>query len=165
MVMKSLIPWKREEERNDLVQYSDDPLWQMRNRMNQLFRSFYDEPFSMDLFQEDDIFSPRIDLSETEKEYTVVVDLPGLDENDIDLSYSRNILSICGAKQQEKEEKGRQYHRIERYSGQFQRDIPLQEEIDEENIEALFKNGVLTIHLPKMEDSTQKKKISIKKNK
>lgn len=166
MVMKSLIPWKRENERNDLAQYSDDPFWQMRNWMNQMLQSFYQDPLNMDLFQEDEIFSPRVDLSETDKEYTVVVDLPGLDENDIDLSYDRNVLSISGMKQEEKEEKGRQYHRIERYSGQFRRDIPLQEKIDEENIEAIFKNGVLTIHLPKVEDPTlKKKKISIKKSK
>lgn len=166
MVMKSLIPWKRENERNDLAQYSDDPFWQMRNRMNQIFQSFYQDPLNMDLFQEDKIFSPRVDLSETDNEYTLVVDLPGLDENNIDLSYNRNVLSICGTKQEEKEEKGRQYHRVERYSGQFRRDIPLQEKIDEENIDAIFKNGVLTIHLPKVEDPTQKKKkISIKKSK
>jgi len=163
MVMKSLIPWKRDTERNDLATYSDDPFWTMRNQMNQLIKSFYNQPFDMDLFHEDDIFSPRIDLSETDNEYTVVVDLPGLDQNDIDLSYSRNVLSICGTKEDEKEEKGRQYHRLERYSGQFRRDIPLQDEIDDDNIEAIFKNGVLTIHLPKIQNTTQKRKISIRK--
>lgn len=163
MVMKSLIPWKRDTKRNELASYSDDPFWQMQNRMNQLIQSVYDKPFDMDLFQEDEIFSPRIDLSETDNEYTVVVDLPGLDEEDIDLSYSRNMLSICGKKEQEKEEKGRQYHRLERFTGQFRRNIPLQEKIDEDNIEAIFKKGVLTIRMPKVQDSTQKRKISIKK--
>lgn len=164
MVMKSLVPWKRDEKRSDLVRYSDDPLWQLRDRMNQYLDSFWRNPFELDLFEENDIFLPRIDLSETDQEYTVIVDLPGMDEKDIDLSYSRNVLSISGKKEEEKEEKERQYHRIERYSGQFRRDIPLQENVDDSKIAATFKNGVLTINLPKLSDPTQKKKkISIVK--
>lgn len=164
MVMKSLIPWKRDEKRGDLARYADDPMWHLRDRMNRYLDSFWRNPFEMDFFEENDIFSPRIDLSETDQEYTVIVDLPGMDEKDIDLSYSRNVLSISGKKEEEKEEKDRQYHRIERYSGQFRRDIPLQENVDENKIEASFKNGVLTIQLPKISDPTQKKKkISITK--
>lgn len=158
MVKKSLIPWKRDEKRNDLASYNDDLFWQLRDRMNRNFDSLWSNPFGMDLLQENEIFSPRIDLSETDKEYTVVVDLPGLDDKDIELSYNRNVLSISGSKEQEKEEQGRHYHRMERFSGQFQRDIPLQENVDEKKIEATFKNGVLTVVLPKLPDPTQKKK-------
>ena len=158
MVMKSLVPWKRDEKRSDLARFSDDPLWQFRDRMNRYLDSFWRNPFELDLLEENDIFLPRIDLSETDQEYNVIVDLPGMDEKDIDLSYSSNVLSIAGKKEEEKEEKDRQYHRIERYSGQFRRDIPLQENVDESKIEATFKNGVLTIHLPKLSDPTQKKK-------
>lgn len=158
MVSKKIIPWKKDDTRKDLTKYSEDPFWQIQNRMNHYLDSFLDDPFGLTMFEEGDIFSPRIDLSETEKEYTVIVDLPGMDENDIDLTYDRNILSIAGKKEAEKEDKDRYYHRIERYSGQFHRDIPLNEEVDESKIEATFKNGVLEISLPKLEDSTQKKK-------
>jgi HSP20 family protein len=100
--MKSLVPWKRDEKRSDLARFSDDPLWQFRDRMNRYLDSFWRNPFELDLLEENDIFLPRIDLSETDQEYTVIVDLPGMDEKDIDLSYNRNVLSISGKKEQEK---------------------------------------------------------------
>ncbi len=111
--MKSLVPWKRDERRSEIARYSDDPLWQLRDRMNRYLDPFWRNPFKLDFSEENDIFSPQFDLSETDQEYTVIVDLPGMDEKDIDLSYSRNVLSISGKKEEEKEEKERQYHRIE----------------------------------------------------
>ena len=126
--------------------------------MNRYLDNYWDQPFDMDFYEGDDIFSPRIDLSETEEEYTIIADLPGLNQKDIELSFSQNVLTISGKKEEEKEEKGRQYHRIERFSGQFRREIPLQDTVDDNKIEATFKDGVLTINIPKRPDPTQKKK-------
>lgn len=164
MVRRSMIPWKRDDKKDNLTPYLEDPFWQMRKRMNRYLNTFWENPVGMDLYDEDDTILPRIDLSETDEEYTVVVDLPGLEEKDIDVSYNRNVLSISGKKDEEKEEKGRQYHRVERYSGQFRRTISLQDDVDENNIEANFKNGVLTVNIPKLPiPSQKKKKISIVK--
>ena len=165
MVSKNIITRKNDDRRKDLTRYSEDPFWQIRNRMNRYFNSIWDEPFGMTDFQNSDVFSPNIDLSETEKEYRVVVDLPGLEEKDIELTFDRNVLSISGQKEAEKVDKDRRYHRIERYSGQFRREIVLNEDVDETKIEATFKNGVLKVNLPKMLDSIQKKKKILISNK
>ncbi len=158
MIRRSMIPRRRGEKRNELASYKDHPFWQMRERMNRYLDNYWDQPFDMDFYEGDDIFSPRIDLSETEEEYTIIADLPGLNQKDIELSFSQNVLTISGKKEEEKEEKGRQYHRIERFSGQFRREIPLQDTVDDNKIEATFKDGVLTINIPKWPDPTQKKK-------
>ncbi|MDX9848998.1 MAG: Hsp20/alpha crystallin family protein [Anaerolineaceae bacterium] len=158
MIRRSMIPRRRGEKRNELASYKDHPFWQMRERMNRYLDNYWDQPFDMDFYEGDDIFSPRIDLSETEEEYTIIADLPGLNQKDIELSFSQNVLTISGKKEEEKEEKGRQYHRIERFSGQFRREIPLQDTVDDNKIEATFKDGVLTINIPKRPDPTQKKK-------
>lgn len=158
MIRRSMIPRRRGEKRNELASYKDHPFWQMRERMNRYLDNYWEQPFDMDFYEGDDIFSPRIDLSETEEEYTIIADLPGLNQKDIELSFSQNVLTISGKKEEEKEEKGRQYHRIERFSGQFRREIPLQDTVDDNKIEATFKDGVLTINIPKRPDPTQKKK-------
>lgn len=158
MIRRSMIPRRRGEKRDELATYKDHPFWQMRERMNRYLDTYWDRPFGMDIYEGDDILSPRIDLSETDEEYTIIADLPGLNEKDIDLSFSQNVLTLTGKKDEEKEEKGRQYHRIERFSGQFRREIPLQDSVDDDKIEATFKNGVLTINIPKRPDPSQKKK-------
>ncbi len=158
MIRRSMIPRRRGEKRDEMATYKDHPFWQMRERMNRYLDTYWDHPFGMDFYEGDDIFSPRIDLSETEEDYTIIADLPGLNEKDIDLSFSQNVLTISGKKEEEKEEKGRQYHRIERFSGQFRREIPLQDTVDDNKIEATFKDGVLTINIPKRLDPSQKKK-------
>jgi HSP20 family protein len=158
MIRRNIIPRRHGEKRDELTAYKDHPFWQMRERMNRYLDNVWDYPFGMDVYDGDDILSPRIDLSETDEVYTIVADLPGLNEKEIDLSISQNLLTISGKKEEEKEEKGREYHRIERYSGQFRREIPLQDTIDENKIEATFKNGVLTINIPKRPDPSQKKK-------
>jgi len=162
-MVSKMITRKNDDRRKDLTRLSEDPFWQIQNRMNHYFDSVWDDPFGITEFQQDDV--PSIDLSETEKEYTVVVDLPGMEEKDIDLTYDRNTLSIAGKKEEEKVDKDRHYHRIERYSGQFRREIYLNEDVDESKIEATFKNGVLKINLPKLEDSVQKKKKILISNK
>ena len=91
-----------------------------------------------------------LDVSETDNEFTVTADLPGLEEKDINVEVSNNILRIGGEKKLDHEEKGKNFHRIERVSGSFDRSIQLPSPINEENIQASFKNGVLTITLPRV---------------
>lgn len=108
-------------------------------------------------------FAPSINISESEKEFLVTVELPGVSENDIDLSVDNNTLTIKGEKRQDHEEKGTGWHRVERSYGTFLRTIPLPSTVDTSAIEAGFKQGVLSIHLPKLPESqTNAKKIQIK---
>jgi HSP20 family protein len=108
-------------------------------------------------------FNPKIDISETEAEIRIAAELPGLDENDIDVSLVDNVLTISGEKKVEEEDEGENYHRIERSYGSFKRSVALSNDIDTEQIDAVFKNGVLTVTLPKTPEAQEEvNKIEIK---
>ena len=108
-------------------------------------------------------FHPNIDVTETDKEIRVSAELPGMDNKDINVSLTKESLTITGEKKEEKEEKKKDYYRMERSYGSFSRTIPMPVEIDTDKAKALFKKGVLTITLPKTAKAIkEKKKISIK---
>ncbi len=108
-------------------------------------------------------FTPRVDVSETDKEIKVSAELPGMDEKDIDVSLARDTLTIKGEKKEEKEEKGEDYYRMERSYGSFTRSVPLSAEVDTDKVQATFKKGVLEITLPKTPEAIQEtKKVPVK---
>jgi HSP20 family protein len=105
-----------------------------------------------------------VDIAEKEKEYEVMAELPGMDENNIDVKFADGMLTIKGEKKEEKEEKKKDYYLSERRYGSFQRSFQVPDGVDAEKIEASFKNGVLTVKLPKTAEAVkQEKKIAIKK--
>ena len=97
-----------------------------------------------------------------DKEIKVSVELPGIDKNDIDVSLARDTLTISGEKRQETEDRGKNYHRMERSYGAFKRSIPLLCDVDEAEVDATFKNGVLTVTLPKVVEGQCRRAIKIK---
>ena len=101
--------------------------------------------------------SPRIDISETDGEYKIEAELPGINQKEIDVKIDNNILTIKGKKEDVKEEKEKNYHLRERYYGAFQRSISLPNNIEPEKIKARFENGVLNISVPKSDKRTPKK--------
>ena len=106
-------------------------------------------------------FSPAVDVTENDSEVLVKAELPGIDQKDIEVSLSGDVLTIKGEKREEKEEKSESVHRIERSYGSFSRAFTLPCEVKSEAVEAKFKDGVLSLKLPKSETS---KKKSIKIN-
>jgi HSP20 family protein len=107
--------------------------------------------------------APAVDVAEKDKEYQVTAELPGMDESNIQVTLVDDVLTISGEKQEEKEEKDKNYHLSERRYGSFQRSFQLPPGIDQGRIEANFRNGVLTVVLPKAPESqTKTKKIAIK---
>lgn len=94
-------------------------------------------------------WSPRVDISETDKEYLVRAELPDVAKEDMHLSVDNGVLTIRGEKKQEKEEKGKKFHRIERHYGSFSRSFTLPDNVDAAAIKAAFKDGVLNVTLPK----------------
>ncbi len=104
---------------------------------------------------------PPLDVSETDDHIIVKADLPGIEVKDLDISVVGNVLTIKGEKKQEKEEKNESYHRIERVYGSFSRSITLPKAVKTEGIEAIYKDGVLKITIPKAEES-RRKKIEVK---
>jgi len=106
---------------------------------------------------------PAVDVSEDEKAYKIAAELPGLEEKDIDVTVTGDMLVLKGEKKQEKEEKNKNYYLSERSYGSFQRSFALPESIDQSKIAAEFSKGVLTITLPKTaEAQKQQKKIEVK---
>jgi HSP20 family protein len=111
------------------------------------------------------ISAPRVDVRETKDEYIMDVDLPGLTENDVEISLQERVLSISSIKEAKKEEvkkeNGVEYLIRERRTAGFARRFTLPEDIDENKVDAAFKNGVLTVHIPRRPE-TQPRQIMIK---
>ena len=98
-------------------------------------------------------WAPSMDISETKDSLVAKVEVPGMDQKDIQISLQENLLTIKGEKRQEKEEKDERYHRIERTYGAFTRTVRLPVGVDAGKVTATFKNGLLTVTLPKTPSS------------
>lgn len=101
-------------------------------------------------------WTPSVDISETEGEYQIKAEIPDVKKEDVKVTLEDGVLTIQGERKQEKEEKGKKYHRIERSYGSFVRTFSLPDVIDEEKVKAEFKEGVLNLHLPKSEKAKPK---------
>lgn len=147
----------------------------LRDEIDRVFERFFPESWlHMPRFGELDPFkhmprlgglalSPRADVSESETEYEIEVELPGLDEKEIELSISDGVLTLKGEKKIEREEKKKDYHLTERSYGSVRRSFSLPEGVDEAKIKASFAKGVLSITLPKSAEAKSKqRKIQIK---
>lgn len=101
-------------------------------------------------------WTPTVDISETDGEYQIKAEIPDVKKEDVKVTVEDGVLTIQGERKQEKEEKGKRYHRIERSYGSFVRSFSLPDVIDEEKVKAEFKDGVLSLHLPKSEKAKPK---------
>ncbi|UJS16043.1 MAG: Hsp20/alpha crystallin family protein [Candidatus Jettenia sp.] len=129
----------------------------LQNEMNRMM----DRIFREGNLTETGMWLPPIDLSETNDKITVKAEIPGIDSKDIDISIQENTLFLKGEKREEKEEKGKNYYRVERQYGSFSRSVVLPATVDTDKITAECKNGVLEITLQKKEE-VKPKQISIK---
>ena len=106
---------------------------------------------------------PTVDVSETDKAYEITAELPGMDEKNVEVKLANGLLTIKGEKQDEKEEKKKDYHMRERSYGSFERSFQVPDGVDADKIEANFKKGVLTVILPKSAEAQKaEKKITVK---
>jgi HSP20 family protein len=103
---------------------------------------------SQDLMESGD-WAPSVDILETEKEFVIKAEIPGVSKDDVKISVDNGKLTIRGEKKQEKEEKNKKFHRVEQFYGSFARSFTLPENVDETKIEAAFKNGMLKLQIPK----------------
>jgi HSP20 family protein len=101
-------------------------------------------------------WAPAVDVMETDEEFQIRAELPGVEKKDVKLSVENGVLLISGHREQEKEEKGKRYHKIERAYGNFARSFTVPEAVDAEKVSAEFKNGLLTVRLPKSEKARPK---------
>lgn len=144
-MLKTLTPWRAT---------TITPWQEGFTRMQKEFEELLDR-----LFHAEDggaWFTPRVDMTETETEFEVKVDLPGLKPEEVKVELRNGELWITGERKEEKEEKDKTYHRVERRHGEFRRVLPIPAEVNEERIEARFENGVLTVTIPKAETAKPK---------
>lgn len=108
-------------------------------------------------------WAPAVDIAEDDKEYIIKAELPEVRKEDVKVTVANGELSITGERKFEKEEKGKKYHRVERAYGSFLRSFSLPEAVDGTKVEAQFKDGMLTIHLPK-DEKAKPKTVEVKLN-
>ena len=169
MLITDLIPWKRvpvkREEREIAPRLSQDD-WP--EGMSRLFDTFLGRGAfgSLTPFGGSDegwgTFYPQVDVEETDEEIRISAELPGIDKKDIDVFVSHNVLTIRGEKKSERETQGKNYAYAERSYGSFQRSISLPARVQEEDAQAKFDKGVLTITLPKTAPAQSPTKIEVK---
>jgi len=149
--MKSLIPWKWGQKNTAPAQQDDwfGRLWD--NPMNDFFSLTKEGSFSG---------IPSIDVSENKKEVTVKAEIPGMSEKDIDLTWQNGVLTIRGEKKDEKEDTGKNRYFRECHYGSFCRSVSLGKNMEWEKAKAKYKNGILTVSVPKNQEA--QKSIEIK---
>jgi HSP20 family protein len=165
MNMRDLIPWGRTQQTTP-SRYRDesDPFMTLHREMNRLFddvfRGFDMAPFGSLSGVGRTMGWPQLEVSETDKDLRISAELPGMDEKDVEVLMHDGVLTIRGEKKSEVEDKERAFS--ERYYGRFERRIPLGQDVDEDKVEASFKNGVLTVTVPKTgQAAAQMKRIAI----
>ena len=133
----------------------------IQNEMNRLFNSFFDTPTpAQGNGGSVRRWIPPMDLVETETEYLLKADLPGLSDEDVSIEFEDNVLTIAGERKSDHEERKEGYYRVERSYGRFSRSLTLPEGVDAEAVKASFDHGVLEIHIPKPE-AKQPRKVAI----
>ena len=152
----NIIPWRRQDNALALQDDFDEFFKSFAEPFFNGFRNRLPATFQGRTF-------PPVNVSETEQFYTVSVELPGMDANDINIEVMGNQLSISGERKWEEENKGKEFHRVESQYGSFSRSLTLPEnlKLDRESIDATFHKGVLEIKVPKVEP-TPMAKIAIK---
>jgi HSP20 family protein len=118
----------------------------LSNRLNQVFGQSAARPDEAPVFAD---WTPLMDVEETEAEYLVKTDLPDIKKEDVKVAIQDGVLSLEGERKQEKEEKTKKYHRVERSYGTFVRRLSVPSDVDQQKVQAEFKDGVLTVHMPK----------------
>lgn len=139
-----------------------EPFTQLRNEVDRLFDSF---PLRLPTFRFGQVATvPAIDMSETDKAYKITAELPGLDPENVEVTFDDGLLRIAGEKREEHEENERGYRLSERSYGSFERLIELPSAAQGDRVKAKFKNGVLTVAIPKDEKAKAKaKRIAIER--
>lgn len=128
----------------------------VQDKMNQLIEDFMAEsPTAAGAFK--DVMKPLADVKETDEEVVVTIDLPGMDKGDVEISVTEDTLEVKAERKTEKEEKEEEFYKKERTFARFERSLTLPAEVRAEEARASLKDGVLEVHLPKVEVTTKQK--------
>ncbi|PRY22527.1 heat shock protein Hsp20 [Aliiruegeria haliotis] len=163
MQIKDLIPWANKDRETEATAGTDNPVASLQREMNRVFEDFwgqFDRPNGpLDLAGT----GARCDVVETDDAVELSVELPGMDMKDIDLTVSDDLLTLKGEKKVERKEKKKGYYLSERSYGSIYRTVPLPPGVDSDKANASFRNGVLTVTVPKTEEAQARlKRIEVK---
>ncbi|MBV9165878.1 MAG: Hsp20/alpha crystallin family protein [Solirubrobacterales bacterium] len=142
----ALIRWEPARELNSL-----------QSEMNRLFNTFFDTPLPNGGAVGQRRWLPAMDLVETDEDFLLRADLPGLSEEDVNIELEDNVLTISGERKSEHEQRKEGFYRVERASGSFSRSLTLPEGVNPEAIKASFDRGVLEVRIPKPEERKPRK--------
>lgn len=162
--MKNMLQ-KRSDGSRAVAHRSEDPFAALHREVDDLFNQFTDgffrgfrTPALERAVTEGAARIPRVNFSEGEKEYELTAELPGLDEKDLQVELHEDVLTIKGEHKEENEEKQKNYHLVEHRYGSYQRSMIVPQDVDEDKVKAKFKNGILTLTLPKKPEAQTKKR-------
>lgn len=148
--MERLIKMVRSQAQNESKSH---PLTNWHSEMDNLFESFF-RPVRQSA---SGAWLPAMNISESEGAYQVDLELPGLGAEDVNVELHDGKLTISGERKAEEQSEDRRYHRVEHVYGKFERVLKLGTPVDEENVTASFKNGVLMVSIPKSENAKPRK--------
>lgn len=151
--MFNLVPWKKKNQQNEITRF--------REGMDSLFSEFWNGSLFPRAFSDEFGAFPSVDVTETKDRIKVKAEVPGVDPKDIDISIQGRDLVISGEKQEESEDRADNYHVMERSYGSFRRRIHLPKEVDDTDVDATCKKGVLKVILKKRTPD-QSKRIEVK---
>lgn len=147
---KALVPWRNNKSQPPATREDFfDPFVTFRREMDRMFDDFFGGGTLRQAHAGWQALTPAVDIDETDKEMVITAELPGVSDKDVEVSLAGDILTIKGEKRSEREEKNGDSTYMERRFGSFSRSVRLPFEVKDERVDAKFKDGVLTIHLPK----------------
>ena len=157
MNVRDLVPWSRGDRERSAANRSDslNPVMSLHREMNRLFDDVF-RAFDDSRLLADRSGWPSMDVEETDKEYRVTAELPGLEERDVEVLLQDGLLMVRGEKKMESENRNRTYS--ERFYGRFERQITLDRDVDDSAVNATFKNGILTVTVPKSARAVERSK-------
>jgi HSP20 family protein len=146
-MIRTMVPWR---ERFPLA------ISRLENEMSELMERMFGQEGEASGWSLGD-FTPAVNLAEQENMFEISVELPGMKPEDVNVELKEGNLWISGKKTEESEQEGKTYHRMERRHGEFRRVVPLPGSVDPEHVDANFRDGLLTIHIPKTEQSKSRR--------
>jgi HSP20 family protein len=130
--------------------------WGFGRNLRQMFDNFLDFPKDWEVPVKGGELFPLLDISETPQEYTIRVEIPGMKKEDTKISVHNNVLTLSGEKKSEAKHEDKKYHRVENYYGSFQHSFVLLDAIMADKVSAAFKDGILTVTVPKTGEAWEK---------
>ena len=148
--MKSLIPWREKSQLPADREERYDPFFAFRRDIDRMFEDFFSGSLAgLPGFSSLRAVGPSVDVEDNEKEFVVTAELPGLDDKDFEVTLSGDVLIIKGEKKSEHEEQDGGSHYVERRFGSFSRSVRLPFQVADEQVDAKYDKGVLTVRVPR----------------